>query len=192
MRSPGQFRVLESIYLCISGLCLLDAKQLDSLIPAFPELSSCVLFMGRESPRVPVSLLSHRLRPEPLSRIFPRWLDSMFCIILFDLIPFPGRNKTLASLTAKAWICTSLTERSAVLERNPTSGRWHCSFGSHQELGAHLHWHQSGLLIPVVFSSSRRKHLRWAGALGSWPSAPYFLTRRSRVSCEITFSIWFF
>lgn len=59
---------------------------------AFPELASCVLFMWRESQSGPVSPQSHRLRPEPLSRLFPRWLHSMCCIMWFNLIPFPGRN----------------------------------------------------------------------------------------------------
>lgn len=138
------------------------------------------------------SLQLHKLRSERLSRIFPSWVDSVCCIILFNQIyPFQVETPDSGSLPAKARICASLTEHIALSEPNPTLGGWHCPFGNHRELRAHLHRRLSGLLIPVMFSNSGGKHFRWAGALGSWTSAPYFLMRRFKASHKITSSICF-
>lgn len=140
----------------------------------------------------PGSLQFHKLRPEQVSRIFPSWVDSVCCIILYHQIyPFQVKTTGWDSLPAKARICASLTEHTALSQPNPTLGGWHCPFGNRREPRAHLHRRQSGLLIPVMFSSSGGKHLRWAGALGSWTSAPYFLMRRFKASHKITPSICF-
>lgn len=52
-------------------------------------------------------------------------------------------------------------------------------------------WTSVWAFHPVMFSNSGGKHLRWAGALGSWTSAPYFLMRRFKASHKITPSICF-
>lgn len=136
-------------------LNLPDAKQLDELVSAFPELASGVLFLWRESQSAPVSLQSQKLRPEPLSRLFPNWLHSLCCIILCNLIPFPGRNNR-PGLTCSQGMNMHV------------SNRTQCSFRakSHLRRVTLLLWKSPGAgspspqtsvwpLIPVMFSSSR-------------------------------------
>jgi hypothetical protein len=88
----------------------------------------------------------------------------MWCIILFNQIPFPSINNR-PGITAKTQTCTFLIDCGVLWEPNPTFWFWHCFFLKNSwEWGAQLCRPQAGLLIPVMLFNSQGQHLWWARA----------------------------
>lgn len=68
-----------------------------------------------------VFLQSQRLKPEPLSRIFPSWVESVCCIILSSQMPFPGRDHRPGFTCSQDTNMHPWTDRGVFLEPNSPS-----------------------------------------------------------------------
>lgn len=186
-QTPSQFRALECIYLQTSWLCFLDAKQLNQLILAFPEWAGCVLFMKTES--------AECSRFSSVTCTFPDY--------------FPAQSTHCVALSYLTKVATSGNNRLRFTHSQGTNmrifNRTHCSFRakSHLRWSTLPLWKSRGaessspqtLIWPSdsshVLQQWRKEHLRWAGPLGSWTSAPYYLMRRYNTSHKIIPSICF-